>query len=338
MRRFVAGILVFLMVAGSSHASPATAACASTGEGTLGTALKIWGTTLSTIYNIFPIRIGGIPIGTFGGLEDFDATSTLPACVCSDPFPRIGIKVSMWEPISYLEATSIPGCFPSLGFGVPIPTPRGQMGMGSSDANKQGLHSYNLHYVKFPLFAALNLFLDFVCLEKGGVDLGWFTEVDPTWNNDVWAGILNPEAILFSNPVAQMACIADATTANLGFPLDILFWCAGSWGSIYPFSANSSQADVPSGRALIATRGIAKLHRQLMLWGSIGGKGLCGMYPMPIMRKSQYSLLPVHPVPWKWRVPIGRSSILWAEGQRTPLVDKGNSVFVLYRKRDCCAF
>ncbi len=321
-----------------SFGSAAVAACTATGEGTPATATKIWTTAIATIYNVFPIRIGGVTIMTFQGLEDFSAVSDVPVCLCMDPFPRLGIKVSLWEPVAFMEVTSIPGCFPSIGVGVPVPTPRGQTGFGRSDTDLGGKHSYNFHYIKFHPFFLLNLFLDFVCLEGEPLDIGYTTELDPLWNNDLWAGILNPEAILVANPIAQLACIADAGASAVGFPLDFLWWCLGSWGSLYPMTGNSNQADEPSGAFAIAARGIAKLHRQLMLWGSIGEAGLCGRYPMPIMRKSQYSLLPVHPVPFPFRVPIGRTSILWAEGQEAPFVNKHNWVMMVYRKRDCCAF
>ena len=339
MKRFLAVFLAGLMSFHSvSLSSPATAVCTASGEGTPATAAKIWTTAIATIYNVFPIRIGGVTIMTFAGLEDFSLTSNVPVCVCTDPFPRVGIKFSMWEPIGYLESTSMPGCFPSLGLSIPFPTPRGQMGFGSSASEDTGIHSYNFHFIRFHPFYMLNMFMDFVCLEGEPLDVGYSTEVDPLWNNDIWAGVLNPEAILVANPIAQMACIADAAASSAGFPLDFLWWCMGSWGSLYPFTANSSQADSPSGAFAIATRGVAKLHRQLLLWGSVGDVALCGRYPMPIMMKSQYSLLPLHPVPFPLRVPIGRTSILWGEGQETPFVNKHNWVMMLYRKRDCCAF
>ena len=338
MKRILLPFLITILFITSSFSSPA-AFCTGSGEGTPGTAFKIWKTAISTIYNVFPIKIGGVTIATFAGLEDFTVTSLSPVCVCPNPFPRIGLKLSMWEPKAFLEVTNIPGCFPSLGFGVTLPTPRGQFGFGSSAGGDEGTHSYNFHYIKVNPLLLLELFQDFVCMSKGSsYDIGWITEVDPTWNSDRWVGILNPEAILVANPIAQMACILDAGASTLGFPLDFLFWCAGSWGSIYPFSANSNQADEPSGAFLIATRSIAKLHRQLMLWGGVGDTALCQEYPMPIMMKSQYSLLPVYPVPFPTRIPIGRTTLLWATGQETPVVNKHNWVMVLYRKRDCCAF
>ena len=88
----------------------------------------------------------------------------------------------------------------------------------------------------------------------------------------------------------------------------------------------------------ISAKMIAKLHRELFLYGSVGEAGLCGTYPMPIMRKSQYSLLPVHPVSFPLRVPIGRTEFLWGQGMEVPFVNHHVYTNVVYRKRDCCAF
>lgn len=333
-------VSVFLFLVSVAFSSSASSVCKATKEGTPDTAIKIWTTSIATIYNVFPIRIGGITIASFKGLEDLKTVSSVPLCVCMNPFPRIGIKVSLWEPIAFVEATKIPSCFPSLGLSIPMPTDAGKTGFGGEKVpgGPPENYSYQFHYVKFPLFAVLELFLDFVCLEKGGVDLAYISELDPLWQNDVWASILNPEAILVANPVAQMACMADSGAANSGFPLDYLWWCLGSWGSLYPLTKTVGYGTSLSAQGAVSARGVAKLHRLGVLWGSVGESGLCGKYPMPVMRKSQYSFVLVHPVPHPYRIPIGRSPLLWGEGKEVPFVNRHNYVNVLYRKRDCCAF
>lgn len=335
MRKF---LLLLLLSVAISLSSPATTACSATGEGNPATALKIWATAITTIYNIFPIKIGGITIATFSGLEDVKTLTDFPVCVCMDPIPRIGIKVSLWEPIAFIETTAIPGCSPSMGFSIPISLYPLSFGANTQGFDNSSYHTFQVHYWKFPVFSVLNLFLDFACLEKGDVDLPWFTEVDPLWQNDIWAAILNPEAILVANPLAQIACMADSVAANSGFPLDFLWWCLGSWGSLYPFTKGHGQGTNITSQMAVSAKMVAKLHRLGYLYGSVGGQGLCGMYPMPIMRKSQYSLLPVHPVSHPIRIPIGRSEFLWGQGKEVPLVNHHVYVNVLYRKRDCCAF
>ncbi|WP_181664457.1 TraU family protein, partial [Escherichia coli] len=62
------------------------------------------------------------------------------------------------------------------------------------------------------------------------------SEIDPTWTDSSLTTILNPEAVIFANPIAQGACAADAIASAFNMPLDVLFWCAGSQGSMYPFN------------------------------------------------------------------------------------------------------
>jgi conjugal transfer pilus assembly protein TraU len=77
---------------------------------------------------------------------------------------------------------------------------------------------------------------DFACLESSGFDLGYITELDPLWGDDETGFILNPEAALFGNPIAQAACVADCGLASAGFSNDAFFWCNGCQGSLYPFT------------------------------------------------------------------------------------------------------
>ncbi len=50
--------------------------------------------------------------------------------------------------------------------------------------------------------------------------------------------------------------------------------------------------------SLLATeKFIAKLHREGLLMGYAGKAGLCGKYPMPIIKKSQYKTQMTYPVP-----------------------------------------
>lgn len=344
MIRWVAGILLSLSLALANPAASAVgkAVC----EAGPDTSLRIILRSIMTVYNVFPIKIGGLTVLNFAGLEDIKSVSNLPICICKDPLPRIGIKISLWEPIAIIEPVKIPWCTPTL----PIPggltgkVPFNALAVGSDNAGKgqsnsdDGLRSLQVHYYRYLPWALLELFLDFICLEtRAPWDIAYMTEVDPLWQNDMLASILGPEAILVANPVAQFACSIDAITSAVGFPLDPLFWCMGSWGSMYPMSENIS-LDAPQASAGLTTRMIYKLHRELVLWGSIGEAGLCGRYPMPIMRKSQYSIFPIYPIPYPWRFPIGRTGFVWSVGKDVSVHHRHNWAWMVYRKRDCCAF
>lgn len=310
------------------------------------TSIRIILKSVMTLFNIFPIKIGKVEIMKWADLEDFDMTGPLPFCVCADPIPRVGIKISLWEPIAIMEPVKIPWCTPLL----PIPgglvgkIPFNMFAEGSDALHKEGganseLRSLQVHYYRYLPWAVLELFLDFVCLEtRNPFDMAYMTEIDPLWQNDILATILGPEAILVANPIAQAACLIDAITSQVDFPLDPLFWCMGSWGSMYPLSENVS-LDAVQTAAGVNTRMLFKLHRELVLWGSFGKAGLCGRYPMPIMFKSQYNMFPIYPIPYPKRFPIGRSSfVLWGFGKEVPVLNKHNHDWMIYRKRDCCAF
>src|SRR3546814_3836357 len=64
------------------------------------------------------------------------------------------------------------------------------------------------------------------------------TEVDPLWQDDALAALINPEAVVFANPIAKAACAGDCVAATANLPLDQLFWCAGCQGSMYPLNGN----------------------------------------------------------------------------------------------------
>ncbi|EDV18674.1 uncharacterized protein TRIADDRAFT_62843, partial [Trichoplax adhaerens] len=111
------------------------------------------------------------------------------------------------------------------------------------------------------------LLADFICMEQMSIDIAYMSEFDPLWGNDKLNVILNPEAALFGNPIAQTACIFDCIKATTGFSSDMLFHCAGCNGSLYPFggSIEHTQGGVQAS-TLIVERLLARLHRVGLAW------------------------------------------------------------------------
>jgi conjugal transfer pilus assembly protein TraU len=305
------------------------AVCAPTGALTVDIILKADYTAM------FPLRIAGIPIIP-GRIQDVGGSVSSPICICKDPIPRIGIPVSFFEPSRLIEVVKDPYCFPSMGFG--LTTSGGALG-GTSGDDGSGNQStfYQAHYYIFPIYALLELLTDFICLQMTGFDMAYLTEVDPLWNNDTLSAILNPEALLFGNPISNLACIADAVTSAVFEPIDALFWCKGSWGNAYPLTGQTGGDGYVEGGASVAASLIYKLHRQLILWGSWGQAGLCGYYPAPIWRKSAYRLQVVTPIPSLYATTIGTTGMLWSFGKNPPFVGD-NFSYLLFKKRECCAF
>ena len=109
---------------------------------------------------------------------------------------------------------------------------------------------------------------------------------------------------------------------------------------MYPLNGNVSATigHVQASR-LALSRFAYKLHRELVAWGTMGGKGLCGKYLMPVMRKQQYRLQMTNPISTvKGRyacAPIGATTIIPHTGKSFPV--KGEDFgYLVWRKRNCC--
>ncbi len=289
---------------------------------------------------IFPMTIGGTTLLSDG--QEDTANPSSPVCYCSNP-PRIGLSIGFWEPARLVDVTRTPFCMVGLG-GIQldpgIDVPRGaQVGHDSQTRDS----FYQVHWYANPILTWLEVLLDFPCLEKGSLDLVYLTEVDPLWADDELTAILNPEAVLFANPLAKAACAADCVAATAGFPLASLFWCAGCQGSIYPMDGHvATHIGGVQASTLLAQRMAAKMHRQLATWGASGNAGLCGYYPQPIMDKTQYKMQMVYPVPNTQKdggtccQPFGRSTIVWGAGKEFPVAGE-DFAYQIFRKRNCCA-
>ncbi len=279
---------------------------------------------------MFPLRIAGATVVP-GRMPDVTGTIGSPVCYCADPFPRIGIPISFYEPNRIIEVVSDAWCYPTWGFGLnPTKVGGGTYGDGQ-DKQKTFFQS---HYMLFPVWAILELALDIACMETGGADVAYVTEVDPIWNSDTLAAFMQPEALLFGNPISNLACIADSIASTVFNPIDLLFWCKGSWGNAYPLTGWTNTKNVVEDSASVAASMIYKLHRQLILWGSWGQAGLCGYYPAPIWRKSAYRLQLVTPIP-SFATTIGTSGLMWTPGHNPPFIGD-NFGYILFKKRDCC--
>jgi conjugal transfer pilus assembly protein TraU len=289
---------------------------------------------------IFPVKIGGISLGDSSGLKNPPDQANTPICFCPAPPPvffRMGISLSFWEPARFEETVKDPFCFPSLGFGLSNFL-SGGYGSKHEIANRDDTGTFaQVHYFIFPAWAMLELLTDFSCIESSGFDVAYMTEVDPLWNDDNLAFIIEPESLLFANPIAQLACVADSVSSNIGLPLTPLFWCMGSLGSAYPLTGHVDDSNYVQAQAAEASRMIYKLGREGLLWDT--GLNLCGAVPTPIWVKWNYRLQIARPVRGSSCFPIGRTSMIWGSGKNPAFSSmQDNFLFMIFRKRVCCAF
>lgn len=292
----------------------------------------------------FPLSLGPADIWP-SDRPDASGNPSIPICLCGSPVPRIGLAFGFWEPVRMIDVTTKPFCFPNLG-GVSI-NPGLHLGNGSVTGTQQhggrGQHNaqYQVHYYIFPLFYLLELLNDFLCFEQASFDIGYISEIDPTWNDDALAATVYPEGAVFAFPLAQAACVADCIAATASIPLDSLFWCSGCNGAMYPMTGNVGNSEtMEQSMRLDAERIIYKMHRTGLAWGTMGSQALCGKYIMPILRKQQYRLQMINPnamVTGQGSCSaIGTSTALPSAGKTYPVIGEDMG-YLVWRKRNCCA-
>ena len=289
---------------------------------------------------LFPLHIGPVEI-SFGQRGNGDAPPPI-LCTCPIPVPpffRIGIGISFWEPARVGEVVRTPFCSPTLGgirlASLSVPSGNNRDGAGGH----QGESFYQVHWFQYPALSWLSMGLSSaLCFVSEPYDLVYMSELDPLWDSDQLTFILNPESLLFANPIAQAACIADTVQASLtDYGINQLFWCAGGQGSIYPISGTGANhiGGLESSLAVIH-RHVFKMHRQLLAHDTSTTGAMCGGQVQPILRKTQYKQQMIYPIPKTDKaLGFGVPAILWGAGKEFPY--KGEDfAYLIWRKRKCC--
>lgn len=318
--------------------APALAADSSSGN----TALTCEGRWVNPITDvcwecIFPMSVGSVQVSA-GTLPDTDnPASPIQFCPVPPPiFERMGVAVGYWEPFAMTDVTRSPGCMVNMG-GFNINIPNTGTGTGTKTANEHPGTFYHVHWYKYPLISWLSIITSDMCLQGGEYDIGYLSELDPTWQNDNLALFLNPEVMLFANPIAQMACAADAVASGVSRPIDALFWCAGSHGSMYPFTGNIvNESSGLNSSVLLSERMDFKLHREGLILDTVPyDVAVCYEYPSVILPKSRYRYQMVNTIPDVASChPLGRNVMLWQTGKEMP-TSKKNYGYLIWKKRNC---
>lgn len=293
---------------------------------------------------LFPITIGDAKV--LSGSQPDTSNPSSPICTCplAPIGVRIGISTGYWEPMALVDVTRHPYCMVNLG-GLQLT--QGAFGAdGEVESNGTGENGsfYYVHWYKFPLLYWLNLLTDGLCVEKGDFDIAYMTELDPTWHDDELTFLLNPEALLFGNLVSQAACAADSLATMVNLPIDSLFWCAGSQGSMYPLNgAVDGHFGGVQASTLLTERMTYKMHREGLLWDSVGenSPALCYEYPAPIIPKSRYRYQMINPIPTASGGEdgchqFGHTTTLWESLHEYPVMGEDFG-YLVWRKRNCCA-
>nr|WP_298058521.1 TraU family protein [uncultured Halomonas sp.] len=289
---------------------------------------------------MMPIRVAGVPLnGSNSGAPSGHHSSPLCMCESSDHgFKTPGFTISMWEPARLIELQRVPGCMSSLN-GTRLPFDRHRMGTHGekgADGRARATQFMHYHYFAFPLFAMLDMFSLAPCSDEYlDFDLMYMSELDPTWNNEALAAYTHPEIAAIANLPAQLACTADAVAATAGNPITSMFWCAGAWGSLYPFAGVAETSDVMSNSSLFAARSLAALHRRGLAKKTMGDDAVCKPKISFTLPKEQYKMNTFHLRPeTSSSHAIGESSEKWGAGRLVPKVE--DPIYMIWRWKDCC--
>jgi conjugal transfer pilus assembly protein TraU len=293
---------------------------------------------------MFPITIGSMEVLS-GDAADTDNPS-MPICLCSlptiPPIPRLGITVGFWEPMALVDVSRHPFCMVTLG-GIQFDMGAQYYGTGYNQTATSSENSsfYYVHWYVYPLLYWLNIITDTLCVQQGDLDIAYMTELDPTWRDDEMGFLMNPEAILFGNPISQAACAADSIAASTHLPIDSLFWCAGSQGGMYPLTGHVQEhVGGVQASTLITERMTYKMHRMGALSDSVGenSPALCTEYHPAFIPKSRYRYQMVYPLPTVGAggcYPFGATTSIWGAGHEYPVTGEDFG-YLVFRKRNCC--
>ena len=290
--------------------------------------------------DMFPITIMGV---NMGGNSDPPEMYVPPVCVCPGIFgiPSPGVGVSYWQPMYLSEVQKIAGCSSSLGGKMLF---HGYSRLNSNedfwDSGKEtsGATSMQLHWYEYPLFSMLDMFKGVACRSGNGYNLAYVSEVDPTWQSDTWGAIYSPEAGLFANLIAQSACAVDSVASDVAFPIDALFWCAGTWGGVYPLTgiANESISTFQVNN-LVMAKFLARQARLGLAWQTIGPSAICGAHANPIWIKSEYRVDQVGPISRHgFPLVIGAAPVKQMPFMITNLPGKDYTTNLIWQGQECC--
>ena len=284
---------------------------------------------------VFPITVSGVNVTPN---HSDHVTYHKRGCICAGVPPKVGIPLTFWEPTRLVDVTR--HAYKLLGLGgisIGPETVKNRGSVGTIDDGATRTSFYHVHWYIYPVLYWLELLTDLICIEKGSLDVGYITELDPLWNDDQLSIVMNAEAALFGNPLAQIACTADCMGSSFSKPIDSLFWCGGCLGSLYPFTGTvAHHVGAVQASSLLVHRMIAKLHRSLLLKG-FDEDEFCEAKYMPLIKKSMYKTQIVYPVAQTKGPchPLGKSDVIWGAGKSFPY--KGEDfVYLVWMKKQCC--
>lgn len=295
------------------------------------------------------------------------------------PHPTYGATVSMWAPAKLAEVTNVPWCFPSLGgidfndsdaSGLADASENGELTQGSGgiagirgiadsfmvggnktstadgeDGGNSKQSFYHSHLIEFPLFAILNAIPDTKCLQDKyfDVDVTFMSEVNVAYNDTLTSAMLSPEGAAFSSLPAISACSIDAVASTTADSIDRLYWCAGSWGEVFPLNGYHRQEhSFVETTSLASYKLLMTMHRLGLVRESYGSnEAMCGKPKRQWIPKKQgwrHSMIfPVAESENPCCHNIGANTFKWGEHRQYPGEGTQAAVYMYNKFTECLA-
>lgn len=299
MSRFARWFLIVLVVGSAAmapvRAQEASAGCMPTNPATL--------VSSSFCFScLFPMQIGGVAMGD---LRSFPKDMAQGGCLCPGRFgiTTPGLVNGAWIPTHLVESTRSAGCSSVLGGSSLLGAAFGRARAGThlKRNDTAAISGYHVNIFTYPT-SIITDSLPFAACSlppmPEAFNLEYMSSLDPMFASDALSLVMTPDAVLFANPVAQTACAADAAASTLLGPINALYHCAGTWGSVFPLTGQAPQADAAIKEALLSqTRAVAVQHRRLSMWLRYTPLAVCTNVPMPVMPKAQYKFQSTSPIP-----------------------------------------
>ena len=265
---------------------------------------------------MFPLKVGGVTVKSASENYDIEDVTDDAVCTCDlGAIEQVGTTVSYWEPARMVETVKDGFYSPFLGIEIDVGDEEkaGFLdGANVSAVDGDGDETFmQAHFYEFPVMKLLELMMGMTCGEMNPFDIAYMSELDPNWNDDILSMESMPDALLFSNPYAVMACIADAVAATFEFPIDPMIWCLG-YDTTYPLTGKVGNVNVPSASFTIAGRAMFLQARYLNMPDTAMNE--CMNLPWPVLWKSHYKLQLAKPVKGNRAIPLGMMQMMWSSG------------------------
>ena len=339
---------------------------------------------------MFPLKIGGV--NTFPSKDNIplpEGVNDRPLCACGGDLkkgilPRAGVTLGLWQPARVIEIVRKPYCMPLFG-GLQLPidqTAGGERQQGFTYTAPDQIHTpfmgqfifMNWNFYAFPVLQALKLF------DAPGCNPGGYAAFDmplmfsgffPNWYDPELAYFLIPDVSLLTIPAMMVAQPIECGYAAVNrAPIDKFWMSAGCWGNLPPYTGSVTPASSVRASSLLSARVLSLLSRlpTSLVERTVGKDAVCVPQYMPILKKSQFKISMLFPVPeakgYDTTLPsgpsapfgqqvqeqdftvlgnanrscahsIGYPTALWGDWRKRPTTGE-DYVYLLWQWTDCC--